>query len=440
MKIQSIAVGGFRNLNKSKLELGSICAVISPNNYGKSNLLEAIDFGICFIHASREGRKRMMSWVRGIPLCPALEDSEYFFEVEFDDETLGEYRYVKYGFSFKWHRDDATGDCITNEWLETRESTSVRYTSYLKRAEQKYRKGKDTSAYRKIELDSLQLAIDVLSLIENIEIADVVNSIHKITFKVCSSLDLNDSYRPAPIEYIEDESELLQFDDGDVPKALAKLKSKAPHSYDMFEDALKTLFPEFTAINLKEFTLVDENIEKMMVTVGDKELSQEEVEKEIPFKLRERVYRLFVKSVYLNQPISIAGMSAGTKRVIWLLTNVFIANYIKSGIVGIEEIETSIHPKMIRQLLEVVMEALDDTPLIISSHSPLLIQYLKPEKIYIGIPNSEGVAEFKKIQRGKMRYIIANARDMGMSVGEYIFELLSGDSDAYEMLQRFLEG
>ena len=38
-----------------------------------------------------------------------------------------------------------------------------------------------------------------------------------------------------------------------------------------------------------------------------------------------------------------------------------------------------------------------------------------------------------------MKYIISNARDLDMSVGEYIFELLSGDSDSYAVLQKFLE-
>ena len=54
-------------------------------------------------------------------MCLALENSEYRFEIEFEDEELGEYKYVRYGFSFKWHRDDEKGDCITDEWIETRE-------------------------------------------------------------------------------------------------------------------------------------------------------------------------------------------------------------------------------------------------------------------------------------------------------------------------------
>ena len=104
MRILTITVAGFKNIKKTKIEPDNICAVISPNNYGKSNLIEAIDFGFDFIHQSRKVRKNMMSWVKGIPLCSAMENDEYFFEIEFEDDKLEDYRFVKYGFTFKCHQ------------------------------------------------------------------------------------------------------------------------------------------------------------------------------------------------------------------------------------------------------------------------------------------------------------------------------------------------
>ena len=141
----------------------------------------------------------------------------------------------------------------------------------------------------------------------------------------------------------------------------------------------------------------------------------------------------------MNQPVSMANMSTGTKRAVWLLTNAFVANLVKAGIVGIEEIETSIHPRMIKALLEIITEALGSAPVIVSSHSPYLVQYLKPEKMYVGVPNENGVAEFRRIQKSKVKKLISNARDLNLSVGEYIFELLSGDSDSFEILESYLE-
>ena len=68
-----------------------------------------------------------------------------------------------------------------------------------------------------------------------------------------------------------------------------------------------------------------------------------------------------------------------------------------------------------------------------------LVQYIKPEKIYVGIPNNSGVAEFRRIQKNKVKLLISNARALDLSVDEYLFELLSGDSDSYDILESYLE-
>ena len=437
MKINSITVGGFKNLKKTKLDLDSITILLSQNNYGKSNLFEAIDFGVSFMNESRKGRKGMMSWVKGIPICKSLQDENYCFEIEFEDDSLGEYKYVKYGYTFAWYRDDDNGTKIINEWIESRESTSIRYTSFLKRTEGKYKKNKSTASFKKIELDEYQLAIDVLCLVED-EISSLAKAIQSCSFRMCSSLDLGDRFQPTPFEYIEDNEDLLRFDDEDVPKALSLLKKKSPENYDLFEDAVFTLFPEFTSLDLQEYTLEQNNVEAVVVNSRNAE-DNSETQPEIPFKIKEHIYRLFVKSSYLNQSVPMTNMSTGTKRVIWLLANAFISNYLGTGIIGIEEIETSIHPRLIKSLLEIISEAIEDTPLIISSHSPYLAQYLKMNKLYIGVPNEDGIAEFKKIQPSKINSLMKSAKDIGLTVGEYIFELLSGDNDTYRILNGYLE-
>lgn len=44
MEVKNITIGGFKNLAKTKIELNKITALVSPNNYGKSNFLLAINF------------------------------------------------------------------------------------------------------------------------------------------------------------------------------------------------------------------------------------------------------------------------------------------------------------------------------------------------------------------------------------------------------------
>lgn len=448
MRIKSIEVGGYKNLRRTRLELNGIVAIVSPNNYGKSNLLEAISFGIDFLNAGTKSRSLMMAWKRGIPINKSLADEDFFFEAEFEDETLEEYRFVRYGFSFAWYKDDKSGQRITDEWLDARPSESVRFTSFFNRGEKKYRKSKDTKAFRKTNADDRQLMIDFLPNLEEISIRPIIDMIKHLDFYVCASLDLGERFHMPPIEYIGGDFGEVAFDDADVPRALYHLKKENAEKFELFQEAVFTLFPEFQEIDVQSYKLQKEfkaRAREYVVTAGDdgkdslESLAGGERENSIPFRIRDEVYRLFVTSRYLNQPIDMSVMSTGTKRVIWLLANVFIASARKIHFIGVEELETSIHPRLLKSLLEILDEALEDTSLIISSHSPFLIQYFKPDRIYVGIPNLEGAAFFKQIKASRVKALVQISRDRGLSVGEYLFDLMTGDEDSNETLNFYLE-
>jgi hypothetical protein len=84
------------------------------------------------------------------------------------------------------------------------------------------------------------------------------------------------------------------------------------------------------------------------------------------------------------------------------------------------------------------MESQENTSIIASSHSPFLIQYLKPSQIYLGIPTM-GSVTFKRIANSKSKALGAASRNIGVSTGEYLFELMAGDSDSALVLDQFLE-
>ena len=436
MKIKSITVGGFKNLKKTRVSLDGITAIISINNYGKSNLLEAIDFGCDFIFQNPRERKTMMRWSRAIPINKKLADNQFFFEIEFENEEDLEYRFVRYGYSFEWFRDDRTGQRITDEWIDARPNESVRYTSFLKRDKGQYRKGKDTQAFRKINLTNEQLSIDVLSALEDIEISSVISSIKSFDYHICSSLDLRDRFTSVPIEYVgQSEDDGISFDDKDVPRALYQLMQSFPEKYNLFLEAVYSLFPEFTDVKVLPYEVRNEIKE---LTLFTDENSPDKPDN-IPFRIRDELYKVIITHRYLNQPIDMAMMSTGTKRVFWLLANVFIASSKNISLIGIEELETSIHPRLLKKLLEILDEAIENTAILISSHSPYLVQYFKPNKIYVGIPSNDGTALFKKVDFKRAKALLLSARDMEMTVGEYLFELLSGDQDSAETLSFYLE-
>lgn len=437
MKIKSISIGGFKNLKQTRIEVDRITALISPNNCGKSNFLQGIDFALTFLSAGEKSRKKMTSWKKGIPLNPNSADDPFFFEVEFHEPSLGKYQYVRYGFSFTWMRDDASGQRIVDEWLEMRESESVKYTRYLKRNEGHYRKAKSTNAFRNINLGDYQLAVDTLSSIDDVAYTLVLDRIKHLSLKTCSSLDMDTQYQDVPFEL--DEPGIPLSYTNDIPKLLNALKETNPERFSLFKEAITTLFPEITDVEVVKARFDPPQGSVKMFSMKNGEGIQSNDTEIPPFKWKNEIQKIFVTSKHMNQPMDITMLSAGTKRLFWIMTILFSSNS-DAHLIGIEELETSIHPRLLKQTLELLNEHLGDISLLITSHSPYLVQYLKLERIYIGLPDETGLASFQNIAKNKAKSLVGTSQDLGLSVGEYLFDLMSGDYKSTLILKKFIKG
>ena len=67
MKIQAIVIDGFKNLSNVKITFDNITALVALNNFGKSNVLSGIDFGLAFIKAPIDNKVEMMANTNLIP-------------------------------------------------------------------------------------------------------------------------------------------------------------------------------------------------------------------------------------------------------------------------------------------------------------------------------------------------------------------------------------
>ena len=94
MKIKSFRIDGFRNLDDVTVHLGGITALVATNNYGKTNLIDGIEFGVNYINANKAQRSRMMSDEKLLPLNKVLEDRDFLFEIELEDAGLGKYKMI----------------------------------------------------------------------------------------------------------------------------------------------------------------------------------------------------------------------------------------------------------------------------------------------------------------------------------------------------------
>ena len=441
MRLISLTIGGFKNLALTKIEpKRPVISIVSPNNYGKSNLLEGLQFAVDFMSAGAKMRDSMMAWENGVPITPELENEPFHFEVELEAPELEEYGRIRYGFTFQWARDNDGGRQITGEWLDMRGGESAKYARYLERQKSQYRRGKSTKSFRHLVLEKNTLAIDILPSVDDLEYGGALKALKRFGYRVCHTLDVNQRFKVMPIALSEEDSRGILFDDEDIPRALHGLQSLYPERYLYFEDAVHALFPEFDEISIQTLKLsAKANLAEAYVIRTNDE-NREELFNDIPFHIKDKIYRVIIRSKHLNQPVSLERMSSGTKRIIWLLANVFIADCAGVHCIGVEELETSIHPKMLKELLEVISQTLTNTCLIISSHSPYFIQYVSLDQIYVGDSCGSGVARFLPIRKSKQGRLLSAARSYDLSVGEYLFELMSREEDGAKILRTYLEG
>ena len=100
MKIQAVLIDGFKNLSDVKITFDNITALVALNNFGKSNVLSGIDFGLSFIKASIDDKIEMMANSNLIPINQGMQGRNYKFKVEVLTEDAGQVYRVQYGYEF----------------------------------------------------------------------------------------------------------------------------------------------------------------------------------------------------------------------------------------------------------------------------------------------------------------------------------------------------
>ncbi len=90
---------------------------------------------------------------------------------------------------------------------------------------------------------------------------------------------------------------------------------------------------------------------------------------------------LLLKDAPFDQPIQSKFASDGTLKLLAYLTELYDPN--PPGLIGIEEPENFLHPRLLGDLAEECNQASERTQLIVTTHSPFFINDLKPEQVRV---------------------------------------------------------
>ena len=128
---------------------------------------------------------------------------------------------------------------------------------------------------------------------------------------------------------------------------------------------------------------------------------------------------IWIKIKGLEEPLKLSNISDGTLRLLAIIT----ALYGGSSLVALEEPENCIHPR----LLETLMWLARDSPsqVIITTHSPYLLDHVKPEEVYV--VEKEGLeTRVKKLSTSKEVEAVKKFLEEGGTLGEAWYSGLMG--------------
>ena len=408
MRIDGFKADGIANIEHVNLRIEDLCALIAPNGYGKSNVLRAIDFGVRFLSAD-EAEKRQMLSGRWMSINTATYGKDFSFEIAGRFNVDGEEQQFVYFYQLAWAREGNEGRVVA-EGLKMKHPADQRYRQLINRVETDHCLIVPSAAGRcnkPFNVPANQLALSAIARSSAMFLNGVANQIYSIQVPNLETLDNPESYFS-----VGGGKGIQILGDMTLSEYLYRLKTDDEGNYAILVDGLMQLIP-----NMEEFSP-----EVVSLPGG------------------QRIYDVRIKEKFCARPTTIAQLSSGSKRMIFLFTLCMAARRQSVPMIMLEEPENSVHPRMIENLLLTMQNYAEDTKILMTSHSPYLMRYLKPSQMYFGLPKNDGLAYFAQVEPSKLKYLYKYAGDMELTFGEYMFDfMLDVENDSEKMEKFFIQ-
>ena len=412
MKIQAVLIDGFKNLSNVKISFDNITALVALNNFGKSNVLSGIDFGLDFIKASIEEKKKMMANSNLIPINCNMIGRNYKYEMEVSTDINNAEYIIQYGYEFEWKDNEDKEPKIVSEFLKAKlNEKGQKFTQLINRTVDTalYKSSETGRCSSKIKVEEAELVANKLRAYDELYYAQIITKLNGMKIYMENNLDAMSFYQPDPIIRKGFENEMINANN--LPRVIYYLSKQNPDKFALLKDVYSQLFPDIEDVIVKKF--------KLNATEGS------QLPEDVPFIFTDSVYVLFVKENNLVNPVDFSMMSDGAKRVFMILTKIIVSSVSNISLIAIEEPENSIHPGLFQAYIQIISQLLDDCKVIITSHSPYIISYLDPSWIHVGLNRKAGVAEFFTYKKSGRKQLENDASGFNMSMGDYLFSMLA---------------
>lgn len=387
MKLKQIRVDGYKNLINCAVNLGDFNVLVGPNNCGKTNLLEAVQmlFPICW------GTEKLRRDVF-LGLTPRFIGSSVCHLANYKSRPL------TLGVSFEttvqrkhWEVDyEVTIQCTETNEGKTKHDIGFRkeilaakpisqtgpVTKYIQRsAESPGRFTISAASGKKLErkIGKNKSVIDAIETIfpEYEGLSKVVSSL------ILDLLDIagSDVFAVSPDglrNAINKEEEIggLRVASFDLLYAIDEIH-KNKKLYKLFKESMCDIL-----------NLDDVHFEASYTKKG-----------------RKRVRALAIKTQGSDYA-DVAEYSDGTLVVAAILAALFSKKR-HGPMLFVEELENCLHPSALEKLVRFLQDYAHRRPVLITTHSPYLLNCVNPEDVNVAIVDEKGAAHFEKVHNTK---------------------------------------
>ncbi|GLZ14518.1 chromosome segregation protein SMC [Actinomadura sp. NBRC 104425] len=386
-RILELEVENFRSLRKISLPLRPLNVLVGPNGAGKTNVLEVF---------------RFLADVIRTDLQPALDLRGGFDDVVFrgGDKPPAS---IKIKLKATW---------TTHSSVSAPDEYELRVTRRTQKAGADSLSRKETFQFKRTRGRGRRITItgQKISVFGAGPDAERQIGIQKMSSGLSTLPRLADEEGGGEVATVAERLESFRVFDVDV--SAARLPAKFPHREAfLYEDAR----------NLSSFLLTlrsrDEEAWQNLVEDAIRVLPHlEDIAFEYPSGAAREVI-VVLREHGLRQPTQLADASYGTIRLLGLLALLYDPE--PPALTCVEEIDHGLHPQALELLVERLRDASERTQFLIATHSPALVDRLRPEEIVICERLDDGSSAIPALSTAEIEKIVTKSE--GLPLGELWF-------------------
>lgn len=352
-RINRISIKGFRRLRDVNLKMRPFIVMVGPNGVGKTSVLDALNL----LSASASGKlKDTLNQFGGMSsILTKSESGRLTFEAEMSCEND-----------------------VPLEYLLSLETLHVSYSICQENLLQYYN-GKEKAPFKHFEVikDKIKFFDNTKKRLSTATWShdpseSVLSQVHKMFSKpeefkrILSSLTqyhVLDVGPRAPVRLPQNmrPATLPGSNGEDLVSFLYYLRETDKERFEIIDDSLKAAFPGYEWMQFPP-------VAAGMLTLAWKE-------------------KFFHHPQYIHQ------LSEGTLRFLWLISLLLSPGL--STITMIDEPEVSLHPELLKLLVNTMREASARTQLIVATHSDRLVRFLDPSEVVVLEIGEDGYTELR---------------------------------------------